>query len=277
MTVSQVDVFSKFKNVNYSSKINTQKTKTEQNSIIADKTKPKESVNFVSGSLAALTLLGVGTFAVLNLRKISTLSETIKFLVSDFQKEANEILQSSKKIYTDVSNLSKDDLSKLPKTAVVDVVMKDDKPVRNILRLGKKCIMEEFSNEGNLIRRTIFDGKNVKVHKVSKAAGNGSDKLDEIFSFANGSLTSYEKNCKLMQDGSYSWDKVMIFKDDKPSFCARNIVTLKDTVKKYAKGILFEEGKPFIYTEDFSNLGEHKITCSRCFRMFKNLWREASM
>ena len=115
MTVSQVDVFSKFKNVNYNSKVNVPKIDPKQNSASKDEIKPKENINIVTGGLAALTLLGVGTFAVINLRKISTLSETIKFLVSDFQKEANEILQSSKKIYTDVSNLSKDDLSKLPK------------------------------------------------------------------------------------------------------------------------------------------------------------------
>lgn len=266
MPIQEINPFLKFKS--YSGILNDVKTNTTP---IQNKT--KLNPNIIKG-LAALTILGVGIAAVVKVKNLNPLNKTIKTLTENAQEDAENIFENSKKLLNEVIEIYNKDSSTVPNYAWLKITTEDNKIIRKITyKNDYASIMEEFSKEGNLVRKTFFEKDTTIIQQNGKKLSDNTFDFDEIMAFTKGKLFSYEKGHSTLEGNKEKWDKYILFDKGKPHFYAKELEMINNKVKKYFEGITFSEGKPVFYIQEYKELEDGTVQFAKRLRLFKGVWR----
>ena len=214
----------------------------------------------IIGGVAALALAGTVAVVAIKRHKVpdeiktaldnfKATNEAANSLAESAQKQAEEIVESGKKLFDEVTELFKKG----------DEIAPDGTVLRKITGDDAQKIMEEFSQDGTLLRRSEFiDDILDNVEEGIEELADGSWKIAKGIVFEDGKLA----------DGSWKIAKGIVFEDGKPSWYQEGIEELADGSEKFAKGIIFENEKPRDYMEDFKELadGSNKIAKKISFK-----------
>ncbi len=270
MSVQLSDPFSQFrKNFNITTNANQNVSKV-QNTSQKTKLKPEK---YLTGGLVALSILALGALAVAK-NETYIESKAVESYTNLVEKETKGVIDCAKQVFNEIVDLCRKDSASIPACTISKSTMQDDKMIRNIFYTGKEAIMEEFSDSGKLIRRTIFTKDNITVKMNKNGLGDAFKNSDELFSFTNGKLVFYQNGCKKLPSGNEIAKKVITFNDDIPLLHAIGVESSKDKIKKYKAGVLFQDSKPSTYIEKYENTESDKLAFSKCFTFVNGVWKK---
>ncbi len=270
MSIQSPDPFSQFR-IDYSKiKKDTASSDLKSDKVVSNI--DSKTQNFIMGGMMALSFLAMGALLVAKYN-----NEAQGLIIGEFaktaKKEADEIFENSKKILKEVVDLYKKDTSSVPGCAISKSVVENGKTIRNIFYLGTQNVMEEFSDSGKLIRKTIFTKNDVSVRINKNGVGDVSQNLDELFGFSDGKLTSYQFGNRKMPLGSEISNKFITFKDGKILSYLVDVETNANKFKKCATGIFFKDGSPNLYAERCESTADGRTLYSKCFELINGIWK----
>ena len=231
MSVQSVNPFSNFK-TNFNTNTATVPQQVQNTS---DKTgTSNKKTAAIIGGLAALAFAGTVAAVAIKRHKVpnevqSTLNdfratnEAVNTFIESAQKQADEAMEYAQKLFDEVTGLFKKGEEIAPDGTVLRKITGDD----------TSKIMEEFSQDGTLVRKSKF--------------------IDDI-------LDNVEEGIEEFADGSRKIAKRIVFEDEMPYWYQEGYEGLADGSRKIAKGIGFV-GKMSIYQEGYEELadGSRKI------------------
>lgn len=217
----------------------------------------------------ALALALIGTISA-NTAKKSKLLEAKKA-----QKYAQKVQVQAEKLKGEVSELFNNG------------GIKDGRVVANVFQGDCFEIMEEFTQDGSLSRRSGFINKTLSSCEVLTNEGkdfyefdngalaafkkgrvfeNGKSKAAEQFYFEDGELVQYEKDVEVFSDEVGKAAKQLMFKDGKLIQYGKDIEFSIFGTWMMKNGLIFEDGKLVRYEKDvISDAGEGTKTAKCVF------------
>ena len=260
----------------------------------------------IIGGVAALALAGTVAIVAIKRHKVpdeiktaldnfKATNEAANSLAESAQKQAEEIVESGKKLFDEVTELFKKG----------DEIAPDGTVLRKITGDDAQKIMEEFSQDGTLLRRSEFiddildnveegieeladgswkiakgivfeDGKPSWYQEGIEELADGSEKFAKGIIFENEKPRDYMEDFKELADGSNKIAKKISFKDGKLSEYAEDIEELADGSEKFAKGIDFKDGKPSLYQEGYKELPDDTREVAKEFKLTDKGWQQVS-
>ena len=231
MSIQSVNPFSNFKtNFNKTNSMATNPQQVQNNANESGKSNKKAII----GGLAALAFAGTVAAVAIKRHKVPNevqsalndfraTNEAANAFIESAQKQADEAMEYAQKLFDEVTGLFKKGEEIAPDGTVLRKITGDD----------TSKIMEEFSQDGTLMRRSKF--------------------IDDI-------LDNVEEGIEEFADGSRKIAKRIVFEDEMPYWYQEGYEGLADGSRKIAKGIGFV-GKMSIYQEGYEELadGSRKI------------------
>ena len=256
MSVQQVNPFSIFR-TSYNT-VKNQKTQASQ--VKTAKTESninnKKLLKTTTRLTFTLLALALGYYIL----KPAGGNKEVNNIVNSAKKHIKKITQESQGTFNEIVKTFNEESSTIPSYALFKVTLAQDGNMqRKLIRIKDQNIMEEYSQNGKLLKRTIFKKNKVLIQKDYSALENGEQKWDEVLTFIDGKLSVFEKGYKKLANGTEQWDKITFFEDGKPSLYALGAEIFQDSYK-YATTINFKNGKPAFCMQDIIKLqnGETK-------------------
>lgn len=207
------------------------------------------------GGVAALAILGtVAAVAIkrhkapneikIALDNLKATNETVNSLVQSVQKQADEITQYAKKVYGEVTELFEKGEEIAPDGTVLRKITGDD----------TKKIMEEFTQDGEITRKSSFVDnalENVREGIEELADGTTKTAKEISFSLSDGKIIDYAESIEELADGSYRAAKEIEFKEGKVKAYTEGLEACTDCSYAAQKGIFFEDEAPMLYRESY--------------------------
>ena len=305
MSVQSIGPFSNFKTNNNTSKSTVTNSQAVQN--VAQEAGKISKKTAIIGGVAALAVAGTVAVVAIKRHKVpdeiktalnnfKATNEAASSLIESAQKQTDEIMESGKKLFDEVTELFKKG----------DEIAPDGTILRKITGDDAEKIMEEFSQDGKLFRKSTFvndildnvqegfeelpdgtkkiakgidfleDGKPYYYMEDFKELADGSKKIAKAIDFEDGKPHGYMEGFEQLADGSWKIEKAIDFEDGKPSLYQEDIKKLTDDTWKVAKEIGFEDGKLNSYQEDIKELadGSWKIEKAIDFEDGKPRWHQ---
>ena len=306
MSVQSIGPFSNFKtNFNKTSSMATNPQQVQNNANESGKNSKKTAA--IIGGVAALAILGTGALVAIKRHKVpneiktalNNFEETNKAassLIESAQKQTDEIMESGKKLFDEVTELFKKG----------DEIAPDGKVLRKITSDDAEKIMEEFSQDGKLFRKSTFvndildntqegfeelpdgtkkiakgidfleDGKPYYYMEDFKELADGSKKIAKGIGFEDGMPSWYAEGYEELADGSRKVAKRIGFEDEMPSWYQEGYEELADESRKIAKRIDFEDGTPSWYAEGYEELADGLEKIAKEYELTKKGWQKVS-
>lgn len=236
MSIKPVNLFSNFKTTNAAA---TNPQQVRNNTDESGKSNKKAII----GGLAALAFAGTVATVAIKRRKVpdevqsalnnfKATNETVNTFVESTHKEINEIVGNAQRQIDEAVESAKKQADEIAKNVqkLIDETMElyrkgdeiapDGRILRKITGDDTRKLMEEFSQDGKIIRQSRFIN-------------------DKPITIREGYLET---------NGNFS--KHLFFKDGKPKWYAEGYEEFNDGSRKYIKTVLFADGEPKIYSED---------------------------
>lgn len=210
------------------------------------------------GGVAALAILGtVAAVAIkrhkapneikIALDNLKATNETVNSLVQSVQKQADEITQYAKKVYGEVTELFEKGEEIAPDGTVLRKITGDD----------TKKIMEEFTQDGEITRKSFFVDnalENVREGIEELADGTTKTAKEISFSLSDGKIIDYAESIEELADGSYRAAKEIEFKEGKVKAYTEGLENFENGYS-YVKRVDFKQGELTTYREGCENIG----------------------
>ena len=260
MSVQSVNPFSNFK-TNFNTNTATVPQQVQNTS---DKTgTSNKKTAAIIGGLAALAFAGTVAAVAIKRHKVpnevqSTLNdfratnEAVNTFIESAQKQADEVMEYAQKLFDEVTGLFKKGEEIAPDGTVLRKITGDD----------TSKIMEEFSQDGTLLRRSEFiDDILDNVEEGIEEFADGSEKIAKELTFPYGKINCYKEGHEKFADGSRKIAKRIDFEDEMPFGYVEGYEELAGGSRKIAKRIGFEDEMPNWYQEGYEELadGSEKI------------------
>ena len=249
MSIQSVNPFSNFKtNFNKTSSMATNPQQVQNNANESGKNSKKTAA--IIGGLAALAFAGTVAAVAIKRHKVPNevqsalndfraTNEAANAFIESAQKQADEAMEYAQKLFDEVTGLFKKGEEIAPDGTVLRKITGDD----------TSKIMEEFSQDGTLLRRSEF--------------------IDDI-------LDNVEEGIEEFADGSRKIAKGIGFEDKMPSWYQEGYEELADGSWKIAKGIGFEDKMPSWYQEGIEELADGSRKIAKGYELTDKGWQEVS-
>ena len=278
MSIQSVNPFSNFKtNFNKTNSIATNPQQVQNNANESGKNSKKTAA--IIGGLAALAF--AGTVAAVAIKRHKVPNE-VRSALNDFratnkaanafiesaQKQADEAMEYAQKLFDEVTGLLKKGEEIAPDGTVLRKITGDD----------TIKIMEEFSQDGTLMRRSEFiDDILYNVEEGIEEFADGSSKVAKKIDFGVEMPFWYqEEGIEELADGSRKIAKGIGFEDGTPSWYTEGYEELADGTRKIAKEIDFADEMPSWYQEGIEGFEDGSWKAAREYRLTKKGWQEVS-
>ena len=218
MSIQSVNPFSNFKtNFNKTNSIATNPQQVQNNANESGKNSKKTAA--IIGGLAALAFAGTVAAVAIKRHKVPNevqsalndfraTNETVNAFVESAQKQADEAMEYGQKLFDEVTGLFKKGEEIAPDGTVLRKITGDD----------TIKIMEEFSQDGNLVRKSKFsDGILYNVQEGIEELADGSRKVAKEIGFADEMPLWYQEGIEELADGSRKIAKEIGFADEMPT------------------------------------------------------------
>ena len=247
MSIQSVNPFSNFKtNFNKTNSMATNPQQVQNNANESGKSNKKAII----GGLAALAFAGTVAAVAIKRHKVPNevrsalndfraTNEAANAFIESAQKQADEAMEYAQKLFDEVTGLFKKGEEIAPDGTVLRKITGDD----------TSKIMEEFSQDGTLMRRSEF--------------------IDDI-------LDNVEEGIEEFADGSRKIAKGIGFEDKMPSWYQEGYEELADGSWKIAKGIGFEDKMPSWYQEGIEELADGSRKIAKGYELTDKGWQEVS-
>ena len=206
----------------------------------------------IIGGVAALAILGTGALVAIKRHKVpneiktalNSLKETneaANALAQSAKKQADEVTEYAQKLFNEVSDLFKKG----------DEIDDNGNTLRAIKRLGPQKIMEEYTQDGKIFRKSSFlCGKLYEVQEGVEEFSDGSVKIAKRVYFTNDQIGNYEEGIEKFSNGVTKTAKEILF-DDLGEFYsyAEGKEELPNEVTKTARSLSLYDGKLSCYKE----------------------------
>ncbi len=258
MSVQSVGPFSNFK-TNFNTTKQAASNPQIAQDVAKDVSKNNKKTAAIIGGVAALAILGTGALVAIKRHNITSTiesimgnfratNETANALAQNVQKQADEAMEYAQKLFDEVTGLFKKGEEMAP----------DGTALRRITGDDTSKIMEEFSQDGTLLRRSEFINDILdNVEEGIEEFADGSRKIARRFGFfVDGTLTDYQEGIETFADESGKVAKNIIFKDGKPCLYQEGCETFADESGKVAKNVIFEDGKLSLYQEGIETFAD---------------------
>ena len=260
MSIQSVNPFSNFKtNFNKTSSMATNPQQVQNNANESGKSNKKAII----GGLAALAFAGTVAAVAIKRHKVPNevqsalndfraTNEAVNAFIESAQKQADEAMEYAQKLFDEVTGLFKKG----------DEIAPDGTVLRKITGDDTSKIMEEFSQDGTLLRRSEFiDDILDNVEEGIEEFADGSRKVAKRIDFEDKMPSWYQEGYEKLADGSRKIAKEIGFEDKMPSWYQEGYEKLADGSRKAAKRIGFEDEMPSWYQEGYEKLadGSRKI------------------
>ena len=277
MSIQSVNPFSNFKtNFNKTSSMATNPQQVQNNANESGKNSKKTAA--IIGGLAALAFAGTVAAVAIKRHKVPNevqsalndfraTNETVNAFVESAQKQADEAMEYAQKLFDEVTGLFKKGEEIAPDGTVLRKITGDD----------TSKIMEEFSQDGNLVRKSKFsDGILYNVQEGIEELADGSRKVAKGIGFEDGTPSWYQEGYEELADGSRKIAKEIGFEDGTPSWYQEGYGKLADGSRKIAKEIGFEDGTPSWYQEGYGKLADGSRKIAKEYELTDKGWQEVS-
>ena len=230
--------------------------------------KQKNIEKFIKIALVATALA-----VLLSLLKGHIDNKMISNITDGVKKEADELAENSKKLYKETMNLYHADCADITQNSLLKIT-EDEKGniIRKILFTPKSHIMEEFSENNEPIRRTVFTQNNVQISKNYQTLSNGTKDWTTNILFQNGVLNCLQEGCDTLIDGTEKIEKEISFKNGIPKIFRTGVVIFGKKVQKIKTAISFFNGKPNLYASGYSALEDSEEKFRKVFSFVEDRW-----
>lgn len=199
-------------------------------------------------------------------------NSAVASVVKGAKEHAQEVINSSKQIFDEVVQIFNDDSSSIPASALSKFTLAQDGSLcRRLMRINSKNIMDEFSKNGDLYRRTVFEGNEVRVYNANIGDTNDIEQWGEILTFINGKLSVFEQGYEKLSDNLQKWKKILIFDEEKIKTYAINAL-LHDSLYDYKTCILFKNAEPYTFLQGVESLKDGTIQCAKKYITSGEKW-----
>ena len=303
MSVQSVSPFSNFK-----TNFNTVNSAVANPQEVQKAGKINKKTAAIVGGLAALAFAGTVAVVAIKRHKVpdeiktaldnfKATNEAANSLAESAQKQAEEIVESGKKLFDEVTELFKKG----------DEIAPDGTVLRKITGDDAEKIMEEFSQDGKLFRKSTFvndilnnvqegieelaDGSR-KVAKgidffedgtpswyqegIEELADRSRKVAKGIDFFEDGTPSWYQEGIEELADGSRKIAKEIIFSESGPMLYQEGIEQIADGSCKTAKGIIFSESGPMLYQEGIEQIADGSCKTAKIFELTDKGWQKVS-
>ena len=259
MSIQSVNPFSNFK-TNFNTNTATVPQQVQNTS---DKTgTSNKKTAAIVGGLAALAFAGTVAAVAIKRHKVPNevqsalndfraTNEAVNAFVESAQKQADEAMEYGQKLFDEVTGLFKKGEEIAPDGTVLRKITGDD----------TSKIMEEFSQDGTLLRRSEFiDDILDNVEEGIEEFADESRKIAKGIGFEDGTPSWYQEGYEELADGSWKIAKRIDFEDEMPLYWytlyQEGLEKLADGSRKIAKRIGFEDEMPSWYQEGYEELAD---------------------
>ena len=257
MSIQSVNPFSNFKtNFNKTNSIATNPQQVQNNANESGKNSKKTAA--IIGGLAALAFAGTVAAVAIKRHKVPNevqsalndfraTNEAVNAFIESAQKQADEAMEYAQKLFDEVTGLFKKG----------DEIAPDGTVLRKITGDDTSKIMEEFSQDGTLLRRSEFiDDILDNVEEGIEEFADGSRKVAKRICFEDKMPSWYQEGYEKLADGSRKIAKEIGFEDIMLSWYKEGYEKLADGSWKIAKEIGFEDKMPSLYQEGYEELAD---------------------
>lgn len=238
----------------------------------------------IIGAVAALAIAGIGAAVAIKkhnpayeisktLKNFNKINDNLGEFTQTLTKQADEILEMAQKSCDEVTSLFQKGEEIAPDGTVLRSITSDAAD-------GISNIMEEFSQDGKQLRRTLFrNGTIQEITEGNEILKDGTKRSARGFIFNNGELSEYFEGYEETKNNIWSTLKSFSFEEGEFTKYAKGykessdgvlaeleldfsdgkLVEYKENCKKFwseiwsaAKRIIYENNQPICYCEKYS-------------------------